>query len=143
MGKTVLIVDDEPDVRTYLTTVLKHHGYTVVTADAAQSGLAVVEESKPDIICLDIVMPKESGISLYRQLRADSRFRSIPVIIVSGVAPAQEFDFREFVPDRSVPVPDEYFEKPVEVNRLLEVIERLTAGSHAKSPSESASNAAN
>ena len=143
MGKLVLIVDDEPDVRTYLTTVLKHHGYTVVTADAAPTGLAMVVQAKPDIICLDIMMPKESGISLYRQLREDSRFRSIPVVIISGVAPAQEFNFRDFAPDPSVPAPEEYFEKPVELDRFLAVIERLTTDSPSKIHRRSGSNATN
>ena len=143
MGKTVLIVDDEPDVRTYLTAVLKHHGYTVVTADAAQSGLEIVQRVNPDVICLDIVMPKESGISLYRQLRGDSRFQSIPVVIVSGVAPAQEFDFRDFAPDPSVPAPEEYFEKPVDVDRFLAVIERLTTDSPSQRHRRSGSNATN
>ncbi len=143
MGKMVLIVDDEPDVRTYLTTVLKHHGYAVVTADAAQSGMAMVEKAKPDVICLDIVMPRESGISLYNHLRGSDSFRKIPVVIISGVASAQEFNFRQFVPDPSIPAPEEYFEKPVEVDRFLAVIERLTTDAPSQKHTRSGSHATN
>jgi CheY-like chemotaxis protein len=125
MGKKILIVDDEPDVVTYLTTVLKHGGFTPISATTAQSGLEKVDAEHPDLICLDIMMPRASGITLYTRLKEDHRFRSIPVIVISGVVQAGEFDFREFVPDLSVPPPEEYVEKPICIDHFLETVSRL------------------
>ena len=126
MDKTVLVVDDEPDVVTYLTTILKYNGFTPLSADSAHSGLETVKKTKPDLILLDIMMPKESGISMYTQLKEDKRFRDIPVVVISGVAQAKEFNFRDYVSDKSVPSPDEYLEKPIQVEQFLKVVKRLT-----------------
>ncbi len=128
MSKKVLIVDDEPDVVTYLTTILKYNGFTPLSADSAHSGLETVKKTKPDLILLDIMMPKESGISMYTQLKEDNRFKDIPVVIISGVAQAKEFNFRDYVSDKSVPPPNEYLEKPIQVEQLLKIMKQLIGG---------------
>lgn len=134
MERKVLIVDDEPDVVTYLTTILKHNGYTPLSAHTAQSGFETVAREKPDLILLDIMMPRESGISLYTRLKEDRRFKDIPIVIISGVAQAGEFDFRDFVSDKSIPPPEKYIEKPVQVEEFVRIIDELTGGpSSAKS----------
>jgi DNA-binding response OmpR family regulator len=65
--KKVLIVDDEPDVVTYLTLLLENDGYTVYSASSAEEGFDLVEIVEPDLVCLDIMMPKQLGLSLYEK----------------------------------------------------------------------------
>ena len=67
--KTILVVDDEPDVRTYLTMVLQDAGFNVMSASDGNEALAMVNEQKPDFISLDLVMPNKSGIRFYHELR--------------------------------------------------------------------------
>jgi len=125
MRKKVLIIDDEHDVMTYLVAVLDSNNYDPYSADSVQSGFLMLEEVKPDLICLDIMMPKESGISMYRRLKNDPTYKDIPVIIISGVKQENEFDFRSYVPDRTIPAPDCFMEKPIDVDRYIRTIGEL------------------
>ena len=136
MGARVLIVDDEPDVATYLATVLRAHGHRPEVAGSVAEGFARLDEALPDLICLDIMMPKESGISMYARLKSESRTRSIPVLVISGVAPAGQFDFRAYLPDESIPPPEQFLEKPVAVQEFLAAVARLVV---PRSPSPGAS----
>ena len=124
----MLIVDDEPDVRTYMSLVLTQHGYTVDCADTVKAALALMQEHLPSLACIDIMMPKESGISLYKQMRLSPDMCHIPVLLVSGAVQAGEFDFRELVPDEKVPFPDGYIEKPIVVDQFVATIGRVIAG---------------
>ena len=71
--KKILIVDDEPDILMYLTTFLMDNGYQPLQARSADEAFAVLEKQKPDMICLDIMMPKQSGSALYQKIRLDDR----------------------------------------------------------------------
>jgi DNA-binding response OmpR family regulator len=125
MARRVLIVDDEPDVCMYLRTILEQHGYAVDVAHSVDAAEELLRESRPDIVCLDIMMPKKSGMKLYEQVRRDARLRSIPVIIISGVVPTNEFEMRQFIDDNHIPAPDGYLEKPIRVGEFVELLERL------------------
>jgi len=123
----ILIIDDEPDVITYLKMVLKAHDFLSFAVDNAASAMDRVKEVKPDLICLDIMMPKETGISFYTRLRKNKTFSYIPVIIVSGVVQSSKFDFRSYVPDDSIPPPQSCMEKPIEVDDFIRTIKELIA----------------
>ena len=125
MDKKVLIIDDESDVVKYLTEILKDKGYTAYSADNVDLGMEILEKIKPDLICLDIMMPKESGISMYVKIRKDERFKHIPVLIISGVVQENEFDFRLYVPDKSIPSPDYFFEKPISVAKFMKIVNKF------------------
>lgn len=125
MKKKVLIIDDEQDIVTYLMMVLEENGHVAYSADNVKRGLRMLEEVKPDLVCLDIMMPKESGISMYMRMKADKRYADIPVLIISGVEQEREFDFRIHVPDRAIPPPQQYLEKPIDVERFLRLVRRL------------------
>ena len=71
MGKKVLVVDDDPDVRLFSVTVLEEHGYTPLEAANGEEGLKMIKEQKPDLIILDVLMQRQSGIRLYRELKTD------------------------------------------------------------------------
>ena len=71
----VLIIDDEPDIVTYLKLLLEENGYAADAAASAEEGLALVAERPPDLILLDIMMPRMTGLAFYRRGSRDSRRR--------------------------------------------------------------------
>ena len=124
--KKILIVDDEPDVVAYLTAVLESNGYKSYPAINIKVAAQLVKEIHPDLICLDIVMPNETGISFYIKLQQDKKLKNIPVIIISGIIESEKFNFRSYVKDTSIPPPKCYMEKPVNIKSFIQNIERLT-----------------
>jgi CheY-like chemotaxis protein len=126
MGANILIIDDEPDVVAYLTAVLQANGYVPYSATDPDLGLEMIRRNRPDLICLDIMMPEKSGISIYIKIKEDIALRDIPVLIISGVARESDFDFRSYVPNQSIPAPDHYLEKPIVLNQYLNIIKDLT-----------------
>jgi DNA-binding response OmpR family regulator len=108
-----------------MSVVLKQNGFTPVLATSADQALDLVKLECPDLICLDIMMPKKSGFSFYAALRGDRKCSKIPVVIVSGVVQRGEFDFRQFVPDESIPPPQYYVEKPIEVESFIALLKKL------------------
>jgi CheY-like chemotaxis protein len=127
--KTILIVDDEPDVRTYLAALLGDHGYETVTAADAESARQALAARRPDLVTLDINMPATSGVRLYRELRESDACRRIPVVIVTGISG----DFRRFISTRRhVPPPDGYLQKPIDQKSALAEISRCLHGDAAQ-----------
>ena len=123
MAKRIMIIDDEKDVRLYLKTLFEKNGYETETAQDGDEGYPKTVAYKPDLITLDILMPKESGISMYTHLKQDSFLKRIPVVIISGVEQEGKFDFRSYVADESIPVPDPFMEKPIDMDEFLAALE--------------------
>ena len=113
--KTVLVVDDEPDVRTYLSRILEDAGFRVVTAADGEEALRIVRERKPDFISLDLVMPRKSGHRLLYELRKDRELARIPVLIVTAHAQDElgKGDLKDLLDNRVISGPGVYLEKPV------------------------------
>jgi len=128
MSKKVLIVDDDPDVRLFNSTVVEENGYTPVEASNGEEALKIINKDAPALVLLDVLMPKQSGIRLYRELKTEKAFVGIPVIILSGVAKRtflrSQKALTEFG-DRPVPEPESYLEKPVEPDELAKEIKRF------------------
>jgi CheY-like chemotaxis protein len=122
MAGKIVIVDDEHDVITYLETLFKDNGYEVATAMDGKEGLEKIREFRPNLITLDIIMPNQSGVGLYRELKKDETLQNIPVIILSGVSQYKKFFARDH---HSVPKPDAFVEKPFDKSELLELIKQL------------------
>lgn len=123
---TVLVVDDEPDIVTYLTTILEDNGYRTRSAGDADSALSEMRARLPDLICIDIMMPRRSGLSLYQQVKTDPDLKNIPAIVISAFSRLEDFTgqkFRRLFPDESVPEPAFFIEKPVNVAHFLETVE--------------------
>jgi len=121
--KTVLIVDDEPDTCTYFSTLLEDKGFETVIARNGAEGMACLEQSLPDLITLDITMPEKSGVRLYREIKNNEQWKSVPIIIITGVAD----DFEKFISSRkSVPPPEGYLAKPIDVDKFLGLVDELT-----------------
>ncbi|RJP55397.1 MAG: response regulator, partial [Deltaproteobacteria bacterium] len=85
-NKTVLIVDDEPDIRLFLKTVLEDAGFNVMTANNGKHALERIKECKPDLISLDLVMPKMGGVKLLSYLQKNPEWAKIPFIVVTAHA---------------------------------------------------------
>ena len=123
-AKTVLVVDDDPDAREYLTTVLHDNGIATATAKDGVEAIATIEREKPDLVALDITMPEKSGVAVYRKLKEDDDLKDIPVVIITGVSE----DFKKFISSRrQVPPPDGYIAKPVDAEQFIKVVRKLLA----------------
>ena len=83
--KTILVVDDEKDLRDAIATALSYEGFEILTAADGEEGLACALEKQPDLIFLDIMMPKMDGVELLKQLRADSWGKKVPVIVMTAI----------------------------------------------------------
>jgi CheY-like chemotaxis protein len=121
MGKRVLVVDDDRVIQQLLEVNLELEGYEVVaTAADGKEALEKIAELKPDLVILDIMMPKMDGLEVCRRLRADPKLAKIPVILLS--ARAQDMDIREGLDIGAAA----YLTKPFDPVELLEVVGRLS-----------------
>jgi CheY-like chemotaxis protein len=85
-NKKILVVNDEPDVRNFLAACMRDVGYQVETAVDGVDALEKAEANSPDLMTLDMVMPRKSGIQVIRRLRKDERFKRLPVIVITAHA---------------------------------------------------------
>ena len=124
--RRVLVVDDELDMRTFVATLLETSGFKPLVAEDGIQGLEMARRDKPSLIILDIMMPRESGITMYRSLKSDPTLKDIPVIMLSALA-KKTFLHSQSVLDayngEKIPEPAAYIEKPPEPDELLEAIE--------------------
>lgn len=134
-GRKILIVDDEPDIIMYLKVLLENSGYGVVSASDGRQGLELARTEQPDLVCLDIMMPKMSGVALYQELKTDPELKKLPCVIISAYESAYSFKgqaFRRMVQDRSIPEPLRFFEKPIDVPAFLGFIDDFFKSSNRK-----------
>ncbi|MBT4497406.1 MAG: response regulator [Gemmatimonadetes bacterium] len=127
-AKKVLIVDDEPDVAGYLEMLLRDSGYDTATVGDGAAALESVRKEPPDLVTLDISMPKASGTRFYKEVRTDPALASIPVIIVTAVTGygGDAHGYEKFISSRSmVPPPEGFFPKPIDREEFLAAVEKL------------------
>jgi DNA-binding response OmpR family regulator len=123
LAKRVLVVDDDRVIQQLLEVNLELEGYDVVArASDGNEALDKAAELKPDIIILDIMMPKMDGLEVCRRLKADPKLSKIPVILLS--ARAQDFDVRAGLEIGA----SAYLTKPFDPVELLDVVGRLLKG---------------
>lgn len=120
MKKKILIVDDEADMRLYLESLIAEQGYETATASDGDNGYDLAKSFKPDVITLDVIMERETGIKFYRNLLKDPALKGTPVIIISGVNRYNELFGRDHA---TMPKPFAFIEKPPDVAQLLSKIE--------------------
>ena len=114
MSHLILVVDDEVDVRRFLTAVLEKRGYDVVTAEDGRQAYDFVEGERPDLIVLDLQMPNQTGTDFYRRLMKHDELREIPIIVVSGLAGRH----------LAVRNPFAVFDKPIDPDEFTAAVER-------------------
>jgi len=122
----ILVVDDDPDIRDALTMVLESTGYNVVTAQDGLEGLTVLKAEKPDLMILDLLMPKMDGFAVCKELKDPrwSKFADVPVLVLSSVR--EEASRRRYELETGVEIGvDDYVEKPIVPPVLLQRVARL------------------
>ena len=120
--KKILIVDDEQDILTYFGTIFQDNGYDTVTAKDGIEGFELAKSEKPDLIVLDVTMPKQSGLKTYRQYKGHPALTNIPVIIITAV----EDSFRIFLEElKEFGPPEGIFNKPIDPQELLKVVAEI------------------
>lgn len=128
--KKILIVDDEMDMRIFMSTLFETSGYTSIASKEGATGLQKARALRPNLIILDIMMPGEGGALMYRQLKIDKLLKSIPVIMLSAVG---EKTFRHYLKMLNaqsqshihIPEPDAYIEKPPDPDEVLRTARAL------------------
>lgn len=125
--KRILVVDDEPDVRDFLSTCLEDAGFQVETAIDGFDALEKIEQNPPDLITLDLLMPRISGIKLMRKLRKNADWKKIPVIIVTAHAKDElgQKDLEDLYAEEVTPVPEHIIEKPITPSSLVNGIGKI------------------
>ncbi len=124
-GKTIVMVEDNPDNRKIYTVLLEHFGFHVVEAPDAETGIELVAERHPDLVLMDISLPRMDGFEATSLLKHDPRTSDIPVVALTAHAfdedrqRAREIGF------------DGYLVKPVEPRRVLEEVRRFLDGAEA------------
>jgi CheY-like chemotaxis protein len=124
--KTVLVVDDEPDVRNYLASILKDARFNVLTAGDGEEALEIIRRERPDFISLDLVMPKKNGQKVLYELRKDKELSRIPVLIVTAHAQDDmgQRDMENLLADKVISGPGVYLEKPVRPTDYVRFVQR-------------------
>ena len=117
--KNILVVDDSPTDRQYLSDLLSKHGYKVTSAASAEEALAKVKQARPDLVLMDVVMPGQNGFQATRTLTTEEATKNIPVIICStkGQETDKVWGLRQGAKD--------YIVKPVKQADLLAKITAL------------------
>jgi DNA-binding response OmpR family regulator len=126
MPSKILVVDDDPDILEAISMILDSQGYDVVTARDGVEGLANLKAEKPDLLVLDLLMPKMDGFAVCKELQ-DSRwakYKDIPILILTSVR--EEASRRRYELETGLELDvDDYVEKPVAPDTLLERVGRL------------------
>ncbi len=128
MKKNILVADDDMDIITFVSTVLEKIGYKVIGAKDGEEALSKIKSNKPDLIILDILMPKQSGIKMYRELKTHESLKDIPVVILSAISKRTFLRSQEALTEfggEAVPEPGVYIEKPVEPEDLAQTVREV------------------
>jgi CheY-like chemotaxis protein len=128
MSGKVLVADDDQDVLSFVVTVLEENGYTPLVAKDGVQAQEIIDREKPDLVILDVLMPRGSGIRLYHHIKTSGRYKDLKVIMFTGIA------LRSFLKSQKtlekfkggqVPEPDIYLEKPVEPEELAAAVKEM------------------
>ena len=119
MSKTILVVEDEIQMAEMLKMRLEAHGYTVLTAADGMEGLNKAKKEKPDLILLDLMLPKLDGYQVCRILKFDKTLCKIPIVMLTALGKREDKEWGKKV--RA----DGYITKPFEKDDLLDKIENL------------------
>jgi DNA-binding response OmpR family regulator len=126
-AKTILVVDDEMEIRRMLSRLLARAGYRVLEADRGVTALRIVKEQTPDLIVLDAMLPELHGFDVARRIKGSRRYGSIPIVMVSAVYRGWRYaeDLRQTLGV------DDFIEKPFTLQDVLSRIQALLGGKGA------------
>ena len=119
MKRKILLVDDEPGIQMVISARLEAEGYEVLIAKDGQEGLDLARSESPDIVLLDIMLPKLDGYKVCRMLKFDKTFESIPIVMFSAKGADADKKLAEQVGA------DAYIVKPFDMNLFTQTVQRL------------------
>jgi DNA-binding response OmpR family regulator len=122
MSAKILIIDDEKDMCTYLGTLFRKEGFEIETASNGEDGIALAKTFQPNLITLDVMMPKKSGLKAYTELRTSAETKDIPIIVLTGLSKQEDF-FGDNLGE--LPRPDALVEKPIDRDKFIEVAKQV------------------
>ena len=139
MPKKILIVDDDPDNVSIISLIVEDNGYSSISATNGKEGYELAKKEKPDLITLDLIMPAQSGIMMFQELKKDPELCDIPVVIISGASEITGVDLKNFIYKQSAvgekvvetsgmgkySAPNAFVEKPVNPDELVKIINDL------------------
>jgi twitching motility two-component system response regulator PilH len=137
----ILIIDDEADARAYLKAILEENGYETISASDGEEGLKKAREISPQLILLDLMMPKKSGIKFLNEIKNDEQLKKVPIIIESGTRQVTGFDMKQYLKEQPFKerkeskknalgvapdiTPEAYLEKPINPSELLAAVKKF------------------
>ena len=137
-AKKILIIDDDPDICTYVSEVLQDNGFETITACDGADAMSKTIEAPPDLIVVDLMMPKKSGVKFLHELKRDATLKKIPIIVLSGATGVTGVDMMRYLQEQpfmerkekvmgaaSSITPNAYLEKPVDPATLADTVKRL------------------
>ena len=125
----ILIADDEQDCIDFVREALADTPHEVLAAMDGEEALKVAREQSPNVIILDVEMPKLNGFEVFAQLRADEKLSAVPVIMLTGIAERKGFKFSEReMGEYMGSEPEAYVDKPIEPVVLVQTVNRLLKG---------------
>ncbi len=139
MSKKILVVEDDADIATFERSLLEERGYACVWAKDGVEGLELARKETPDLILLDLMMPRKGGISMFKELKEDPSIRHIPVVVITAVSEVTGVDLRNFIikeplrDDKTFvettgmtqyTTPDAYLEKPIDPDELFKAVKK-------------------
>jgi two-component system phosphate regulon response regulator PhoB len=129
-AKTILVVEDEPDMSIFLSNLLTANGFCPICATTLAEGLKKAVDACPDLVIINAMLPGEAGIRLYQNLRTSSRLCHIPVVMLSTLDSSTFYrcpGAKRSPAGHHIPEPEAYLQKPPEADELLTVVKRLCA----------------
>jgi Fe-S oxidoreductase len=124
-GLKILVVDDEPDFVTFVSTVLEDNGATVLRAHNADEAFELARREKPDLMTLDLSMPGRSGVEVFEDFRNDKELKNIHICIITG-----QPEMRKLIYDRDVTPPEGYMDKPVTEETIILNLKKVVELAH-------------
>ena len=146
MAKKVLVIDDDVSTVRFLSVALEENGYEAVGAYDGQEGFQKIQSENPDLILLDVMMPKKTGFVLFKQLRRDEKYKDLPIIMLTGVGDSlAELDEKsddtfespydqlreklrktiQTMKEDGIVKPDMYIDKPIDPELVIAKIKEL------------------
>ncbi len=116
--KTILTVDDDPNIREYLEALFTDNGYEVVTAENGDKAMELLKDLRPDLITLDVEMPDKTGPWVSRAIQKNSALASIPIVVITG-----HTELNYIIPKAAA-----FLGKPFDADEVLRIV-RETIGS--------------
>jgi two-component system phosphate regulon response regulator PhoB len=126
--KVILVVDDDLNMRIFVSTLLETSGYVPIVSRDGMEGLKKAREFSPVLIILDIMMPGEGGVLMYRHLKQDEKLKDVPVLMLSGVQSGtflHSLKMSNVGVKDALPEPEGYLEKPPKAEELLKTVRSL------------------